>query len=220
SASPAASSPSPTSASRAAHPTLRKSFRKTLQTVSGFRVRMRTVFVPYILLPELEGTHMDEPDDERDRREAGNEERTVVLCVEVENSGDSGSGVGFAVEKVDVKVGGEGASVTLIGWGKGGFTKHAEKTTFPLRIESMAQYNLLYAVSFLRSPEEIDGLSIIHNSPSTDLQRAVAINIFGKPYMDSKVVGDVSYPTQTFSSRWNCVLDLSPSRSQYLDAND
>ena len=32
--------------------TLRKSFRKTLKTHMGFRVRMRTVFVPYFLLPQ------------------------------------------------------------------------------------------------------------------------------------------------------------------------
>ena len=32
--------------------TLRKSFRKTLKTHLGFRVRMRSVFVPYFLLPQ------------------------------------------------------------------------------------------------------------------------------------------------------------------------
>ncbi|KAI0256124.1 hypothetical protein BJV78DRAFT_1150936 [Lactifluus subvellereus] len=36
--------------SLAAQATLRKSFRRTLSAVSAFRVRMRTVFVPYILL--------------------------------------------------------------------------------------------------------------------------------------------------------------------------
>ena len=72
-------------------PTLRKSYRRTLQTVSGFRVRMRAVFVPYVLLPETEGTlaELDGAEKERERR-GGSAERTVVLCVEIENSGESG----------------------------------------------------------------------------------------------------------------------------------
>ena len=43
----------------------------------------------------------------RERREAGSADRTVVLCVEIENSGELGIGVGVVVEKVDVKIGGE-----------------------------------------------------------------------------------------------------------------
>ena len=70
---------------------------------------MRTVFVPYVLLPETEGTlaELDHAENERERREAGSADRTVVLCVEIENSGELGIGVGVVVEKVDVKIGGE-----------------------------------------------------------------------------------------------------------------
>lgn len=219
---------------RKAHPTLRKSYRKTLQTASGFRVRMRTVFVPYVLLPETAGTidDLDEEEKEKDRREAGNEEKTVVLCVEVENSGDLGMMAGFMVEKVDVSIGGEGAKATLIGWGDQGFTADAAKHTFPLRIGPQAQYNLLYAVTFMRSPEEIDGFSFARksNEPSSipELQRAVTINIFGKPYFPpssaaKSLIPDTDtllYPTQTFSSRWNCVLDLAAQQSQPTDIHD
>lgn len=108
----------PTTA-RASHPTLRKSFRKTLRTVSGFRVRMRTVFVPYVLLEyerardRARGEGIEEGEDEKEKLEAGNEERTVVLCVEVENSGESGPGIGFEVEKVDVNIGGEVCILSL-----------------------------------------------------------------------------------------------------------
>ena len=215
---------------RIAHPTLRKSFRRTMRTVSGFRVRMRTVFVPYVLLPE---THIsldpDETQDERERREAGNEERTVVLCVEVENSGEAGSSVGFLVEKVDVKIGGDGAKATLIGWGEESFKRDAELNTFPLRVGTMAQYNLLYAVSFLRPPEEVEGFSLSRdpqkhpNNSASQLQRPVVINIFGRPYSQplSDLVPDntrhTSYPTRTFASRWNCVLDLSAQQGQPFD---
>jgi hypothetical protein len=64
---------------------------------------MRNVFgVPYVLLPETEGTiaDLDEEEKDRERREAGCEEKTIVLCVEIENSGDLGIGAGFLVEKV------------------------------------------------------------------------------------------------------------------------
>ena len=221
-------SPSPLTAVRIAHPTLRKSFRRTLQTVSGFRVRMRTVFVPYVLLPETQDSlDPDESQDEREKREAGNEERTVVLCVEVENSGESGSNVGFLVEKVDVKIGGEGAKATLIGWGEGSFRQDAELKTFPIRVGAMAQYNLLYAVSFLRPPEEIEGFSLSretrNNASASELQRPVTINIFGKPYSQPTSdlgAGDAdcaSYPTRTFTSRWNCILDLSAQQGQSFD---
>ncbi|TFK31772.1 TRAPP trafficking subunit Trs65-domain-containing protein [Crucibulum laeve] len=229
--SPATASPSPMTAVRKAHPTLRKSFRKTLKTVSGFRVRMRTVFVPYVLLPETEGlsADLDEKERERERREAGNEERTVVLCVEVENSSDGGAGVGFEVEKVDVSIGGDGAKATLIGWGDEAFSPDAAKGTFPLKISPLAQYNLLYAVTFLRSPEEMDAFSFARTgaggSSGGDLQRAVAINIFGRPYIGETISevedeNEASYPTRTFSSRWNCVLDLSAHNNQAVDPFD
>jgi hypothetical protein len=61
--------------------------------------------------------------------------------VEIENSGESGIGAGFVVEKVDVKVGGEGAKATIICWGDGGSSSDAAKKTFPLKIGPLVQYN-------------------------------------------------------------------------------
>jgi hypothetical protein len=263
----------------ASHPTLRKSFRKTLKTVSGFRVRMRTVFVPYVLLHPHSRSHfhahingeghahangnesetekhggVHEIEDEESRREAGNEERTVVLCVEVENSGESGVGVGFRVESVEVCIGGEGARAFLVGWGDRrqpdqhrwrrsdvGVGKGDEdgEDMFPLEIGSKEQYNLLYAVSFLQNPDDTDGFSLgmgtgkekEKGGSGQELQRAVTINIVGKPVVrprtdetatEAIATGDgenttkdllptsTSYPTQSFTSRWNCILDLSP----------
>ncbi|KAH7911026.1 TRAPP trafficking subunit Trs65-domain-containing protein [Hygrophoropsis aurantiaca] len=213
------------SSKRAPQNTLRKSFRKVMQTVSGFRVRMRTVFVPHVILPRTNsGAEGDESNSSREEREAGENERTVILCVEVENSGESGPGVGFSVEQVDVKISGDGASAKIIGWGESAYDPNPENRLFPLHIGSMEQYNLLYAVSFLNSPAELDNLSLAGHGQDTrsgpgysDLQRAVTISIFGKPYI-SKALGGLSeiqedstlsYPTETFSSRWNCILDLS-----------
>jgi hypothetical protein len=187
---------------------------------------MRTVFVPYVLLPESQvSLDPDEVEDERERLEAGNEERTVVLCVEVENSGESGPNVDFLVEKVDVKIGGEGAKATLIGWGGAFCSRDAEVKTFPLQVGAMSQYNLLYAVSFLRPPEEVEAFSLSRdpqnhrNNSVSELQRPVSINIFGKPYSRPSLglgLGE-SYPTRTFASRWNCVLDLSVHQGQSYD---
>ena len=89
---------------------------------------MRAVFVPYALLLEREGTRaeLEDAEKERERREAGSAERTV----EIENSGESGIGVGVVVEKVDVKIGGEGAKVTLIRWEDCGFSSDVAKKTF------------------------------------------------------------------------------------------
>lgn len=234
--SPIRPSPSPMTAVRKAHPTLRKSYRKTLQTASGFRVRMRTVFVPFVILPETDGNIEDLEEEKKQlaRQEAGSAERTVVLCVEIENFGDMGQNAGFLVENVEVSIAGEGAKATLIVWGNEGFTPDAARDIFPLKIGRSAQYNLLYAVSFLRSPEEVDAFSFAQtprNPSANNMHRAVTINVIGKPYFPTSPSSqtlipdpnDVTFPTQSFSSRWNCVLDLSsqhPSLSDLFDPID
>ena len=205
--------PSPTSTARSVVPILRKSHRKTLRTVSGFKVRMRTVLVPYVLFPEgdvqvpwesnVSATENAEEWD-RERREAGNDESTVVLCVEVENSGESD--MTFIVEAVDVFISGQGAKTTLIRWGDC-------QNIFPLPIASMEQYNLLYAVTFVQPPDA-DDVNAIGKKRAGELQRAVSITINGKPREDrgSSVVD----PTKAFSSKWNCVLDLGTNISKDL----
>ena len=200
---------------------------------------MRTVFVPYFMLPQpgkkpptkrrsiMPGKAEDSDTDddpldihERELLEAGSEEHTVVLCVEVENGGEASAG--FAVESVKVSVGGEGAQTRLIGWGESGFLQ--SDLVFPLQIGPFEQYNLLYAVTFTRSPE-VDEFSLARGRglPGIpmlqDMQRAVAIIINGRPYevpyedrpADAPLKPEeFIYPTSTFPSRWNCVLDLSP----------
>ncbi|KAG1715623.1 hypothetical protein ID866_1547 [Astraeus odoratus] len=215
------------STKRGPHHVLRKSFRKTLRVTSGFRVRMRTVFVPHVLLPKdniLAGTDNDQDSGSdfeggNEEREAGNNERTVVLCVEVENSGESGPDIGFSLERVNIKIGGEGATARLIGWGECPCDSKVEERIFPLPLGPMEQYNLLYVVSFLSVINDRNdfSLTVPPAKLGVDLQRAVTIKIHGRPYFldtDRNDVGEdfvaMSYPTQSFSSRWNCVLDLSP----------
>ena len=160
---------------------------------------MRTVFIPSIVLDA----------SQEERHKIGDEERTVVLCVEIENSGESGQGFGFEVQNVDVVISGDEAKATLITWGQESFT--SQENVFPLRIAHCVQYNLLYAVTFLRSPEELDAFSFFRSTTQVDLQRAVSIIIHGRPYVKSSTV---LYPTRAFSSKWNCVLDLNPNQPQ------
>ncbi|KAF9792921.1 TRAPP trafficking subunit Trs65-domain-containing protein [Thelephora terrestris] len=196
---------SPTSTIRSAVPILRKSHRKTLRTVSGFKVRMRTVLVPYVLFPEADAdvpweSNVSAAENaeewDRERREAGNDESTVVLCVEIENCGESD--MTFMIEGVDVFISGQGAKTTLIKWGD-------SQNIFPLPVPSMAQYNLLYAVTFVQPPDA-DGVNSIGKKQAGELQRSVSITINGKPREDRGSL--VIYPTKSFSSKWNCVLDL------------
>ncbi|KAJ8072004.1 hypothetical protein PM082_015562 [Marasmius tenuissimus] len=226
----------------AAHPTLRKSFRKTLFATSGFKVRMRTVFVPSLL--------MDEDDEEEEEREddalsSGPEEGTVVLCVEVENEQDPFASAsdfggrnagGILVERVEVGIGGgedEGARAELIGWDADALLamkrrrKEKVPSKFPLLLTPREQFNLLYAVTFLRNPEEVDimstvsldgrsaglkpGGTIMQTGPGKDMvQRSVTLKIFGRPSYVYRTSAETSfYPTSTFCTRWNCILDLS-----------
>ncbi|KAF6746016.1 TRAPP trafficking subunit Trs65-domain-containing protein [Ephemerocybe angulata] len=201
---PVQPSPSPMTAVRKAHPTLRKSYRRTLQTISTFQLRMRTVFVPY----REAVSDIDEVERERERREAGSAERTVVLCIEIKNSGaqEVQSGIGFLVESVDIKIAGEGAKTTLVGWGKEGLSADAPKSTV----------NLLYAVTFLRSPEELDSFSFAKPDAKvkSELRRGVSITC-ERPTPDA-----ITLPTRTFSSVWSTVLDLdaNPAPADYPTA--
>ncbi|KAH8120123.1 TRAPP trafficking subunit Trs65-domain-containing protein [Phellopilus nigrolimitatus] len=181
-------------------PILRKSFRKTMTTVSGFHVRMRTVIIPQIYFPG----NID------DEQETTSEESTVVLCIEIENSGESEAG--FSVEEINVSIKGEAAKIRLIGWGEQGVSEPLK--VFPLLIRSSEQYNLLYAVTFLRPPD-LDLPQRTEEDISNDFQKSVSINIIGRPFTVPEeefyeTTDKLSYPTSSFLSRWNCVLDLRP----------
>jgi hypothetical protein len=141
--------------------------------------------------------------------------------VEIENSGESGIGAGFVVEKVDVNIDGEGAKTTIIGWGDGGFSSDAAKKMFPLRIGPLAWYNLLYAVSFLRSPEEMDAFSFaraagVGGPPQSDLQRAVTTNKL--PNLNPSL--DMSRDLQRGTSNTIFFSCMSPSNHDMMSWQD
>ena len=189
-----------------------------MEVASAIRVRMRTVFVPYYI-PEGDTSLLlssqkkrssssvseedeDEDEDEdampesiyaRELREAGNEEHTVILCVEVEHAGESRNY--YQLEDIKVDVGGQGASTRLVTWGTGSPSNPTISSTpsttskervFPLVLSPKEQYNLLYAVSFMRSPEMDEfslarGKSLPGKPVVQELQRPVVIVISGRP---------------------------------------
>ena len=172
---------------------LRKSFRKILKAVSAIRVRMRTTFVPYMALDE----------DPADRQDAGVEEKTVILSVEVENVQSSGKG--FEVQKIEVLIGVERLhKATLLPW---------KEDIFPLRLNSSDIYNLLYAVSASSLEQAGGGLwpsgnSIIPaNTKVSDAHTPMAILVTGRPWTLGSDTKDIP-PTPSFTSRWSSVLDL------------
>ncbi|KAI6157886.1 TRAPP trafficking subunit Trs65-domain-containing protein [Pisolithus tinctorius] len=200
---------------RGPHHVLRKSFRVVLEMASGFRVRMRTVFAPHILLPTDQSTLENVVKNGDEEWEAGNSERTIVLCIEIENSGEYDSDVGFSLERVDVKIGGDGATTKLVGWGEAARHSNSDERTFPLFLKPKEQYNLLYMVSFLNADNQDD---ISFTAPSAKLgvlQRAVTISVHGRPYISNFLLDEgkgsnvLTYLTRAFSSRWNCILDMS-----------
>ena len=179
-------------------PTLRKSFRKTLIAVSGFSVKMRSVLCPAVVIP-------GDIEDEQEANETGSEERTIVLCVELENTGESK--LGFQIDNVAVAVSGEGARAKLISWGEEAFER--PESIFPLHIGAREQFNLLYAVSFLRPTDEQDGLSFNPARPPNDrLLRSVSIAIKGRPFETQAESSEMIYPSLPFVTRWSCTLNL------------
>lgn len=220
---------SPSSLPKAA--ILRRLFRKMSKTHIGFTVRMRTLFVPYFLLPktvrmaklsgrgasmELIPTRRTPVRNRRTRysksgsKGAGNEEHRVALGVEIENlfTGSAPGSYHVEVDRVDVAISGSDACASFIAWGGDG------SNVFPLRADPREQVNLLYAVSFLRGPE-VDEFSLARptedrrNSPAEELQRAVTIHLIVRPFEPNR--DEAFYPPHLFPSRWNCVLDLASS---------
>ncbi|KZW02004.1 hypothetical protein EXIGLDRAFT_665742 [Exidia glandulosa HHB12029] len=179
-------------------PTLRKAYRKTLAAVSGFAVKMRSVHSPAVVIP-------GDVEDELELREIGSEERTIVLCVELENTGESK--LGFQVDSIGVQVSGEGARAKLIAWGERAFDE--PESVFPLQVGAREQFNLLYAVSFLRPTDGQETAPHAPNRPPGDpMLRYVSIAIKGRPFETRGEGSELLYPTPPFVTRWSCSVSL------------
>jgi hypothetical protein len=176
--------------------TLRKSYRRVLGLSPGLRVRMRTLYLPQ-LLPATASE-----DDENEG------EKKIVLCVEIENP-DSET-LPFEIEGVNVDIGGKGGKATAQLVCQPEQMRGGEM--FPLRLQVVEQYNLLYGVEIAASPEERSGAvdeAVMRTMGRGDDSRPAAISIIGRPYAPQQGSEEVEYPTKAFHTRWNCQLDLT-----------
>lgn len=157
---------------------------------------MRTSFLPQL----LPATAMEDDENEGESK--------IVLCVEIENP--ESERFPFEIEAVTVDIGGKGGKATAelacqpeqIGGGE----------MFPLRLQVVEQYHLLYGVNIAAAPEERSGAvdeAVMRNMGRGDDSRPAAISIIGRPYSPAGEGGEVEYPTKTFHTRWNCQLDLT-----------
>ncbi|WVQ79410.1 hypothetical protein IAT38_001507 [Cryptococcus sp. DSM 104549] len=183
--------------------TLRKSYRRVLALAPGLRVRMRTIFLPQ-LLPVSSGSTSD-PELELEG------ERRVVLCVEIENNPEPSILQGFEVTRVNVEISGKGgkASAMLVCDPTGSASE-----VFPLRLGSIEQYNLLYAVDIAQGDRNADVMddAVARSLGRGDESRPVSITVIGRPYRQKSADDPEEghdYPTNEFHSRWNCTLDLT-----------
>lgn len=207
-------------------PTLRKSFRTILELASGLNLRMRTIYLPYLVLGGGATTNEGDEDEE--------EERKVVVSVEVEST--AGTGLGFKIEHIDFKVGGSGGATARVE------LLSEESGILPLELNEGDQYSLLYVVSFdpsaspegYSTPQEaLPSASISsfqpHDRPGPRQQpppplnlppapastalpnshRPVSIAVRGRPFILSSRGDETEHPTDAFVSKWNCTLDLS-----------
>lgn len=212
----------PTRERQAAHPvlpmipatsTLRKSFRRVMALSPGLRVRMRTLFLPQ-LVPLTDDQNLGHDGDVES-------EKKIALCVEVENPLDGGGiGASFEVERVTVEVGGKGGKATAELLCQPEQKAGSTTGVFPLRLRAVEQYNLLYVVSIASAPDDRNAgvdEAVARNLGRVDEQRPAAITIIGRPFVQSESVTEretssgteQEYPTDTFSSRWNCTIDLT-----------
>ncbi|OCF46101.1 hypothetical protein I317_00191 [Kwoniella heveanensis CBS 569] len=206
--------------------TLRKSYRRVLSLAPGLRVRMRTLFLPQLLISTPSKPSDSSTNGHRSTTvdEESEGERRIVLCVEIENSVEPTLAHGFEVEQVSVEVGGKGGKATTE------LVCQPDTASFPLRLGSTEQYNLLCAVE-IASPTEKEnqghgngqnrsGLeeAVARSLGRGDEQRPVSITVTGRPFYRASiesatrsepVIQDLRYPTKVFQSRWNCSLDLT-----------
>jgi hypothetical protein len=199
-ATPEASSPAwlasersaPTTASTT---TLRKSYRRVLAMHSGLNVRMRA-----LCLPQLLSTSATE-DDENEG------EKKMVLCIEVVNP--EHEGMAFEIEAVNIEIAGNGGKATAELVCQPGHQPGED--LFPLTLQPVEQYNLLYGVNIAAAPEERNGSgdqAVMRMMGRGDDTRPAAIFVVARPCIPLDD-GQFEYPTKAFNTRWNSQLDLT-----------
>jgi hypothetical protein len=157
----------------------------------------------------------------------------VVLCVEIENPADDLEHL-WCVTGVGVEIGGKGGKATVEPacdpTAPAGGAAAMSPGPFPLILDPVEQYNLLYAVTIASGSDPLDGSGgagsgvaadaqaqiVLRSLGAGEMQRPVAITVRAYPVVRSTAhargsdgqEGEIR-PTTEFSSRWNCTLDLT-----------
>lgn len=175
--------------------TLRKSYRRVLAMHSGLNVRMRALCLPQLLPASASD------DDENEG------EKKMVLCIEIINP--EHEGMAFEVEAVNIEISGNGGKATAELVCQPGH--QAGDDLFPMRLQPVEQYNLLYGVNIAAAPEERNGQgdqAAMRMMGRGDDTRPAAIFVVARPCIDLGN-GKYEYPTKSFNTRWNSQLDLA-----------
>jgi hypothetical protein len=153
-----------------------------------------------LCLPQLLSTSATE-DDENEG------EKKMVLCIEIVNP--EHEGMAFEIEAVNIEIAGNGGKATAELVCQPGLRPGED--LFPLTLQPVEQYNLLYGVNIAAAPEERNGSgdqAVMRMMGRGDDTRPAAIFVVARPCIR---LGDgtFEYPTKAFNTRWNSQLDLA-----------
>jgi len=161
---------------------------------SGLNVRMRALCLPQLLPPNATD------DDENEG------EKKMVLCIEIVNP--EHEGMAFEIEAVNIEIAGNGGKATAEMVCQPGHQPGED--LFPLLLQPVEQYNLLYGVDIAAAPEERGSgdQAVMRMMDRGDDTRPAAIFVVARPCIS---LGDdkFEYPTKSFNTRWNSQLDLA-----------
>jgi hypothetical protein len=162
---------------------------------SGLNVRMRALCLPQLL--PTSATDDDENEGEK----------KMVLCIEIVNP--EHEGMAFEIEAVNIEIAGNGGKATAELVCQPGHQPGED--LFPLTLQPVEQYNLLYGVNIAAAPEERNGTgdqAVMRMMGRGDDTRPAAIFVIARPCISLRD-GQIEYPTKSFSTRWNSQLDLA-----------
>lgn len=200
--------------------TLNRSARCVMDVRSAVGAKMRTTTVDNVSLDKIRrrrriASGRDDDDGGEDAfpldEMSDATGRALILCVELDNPSDSG--LFFDVEscELDITVPGASASsttkyvakATLMDLGGEAAIRHA------FRLAQGEQRNLLYFVHF-ETTAGGDGSATLWPTASSNAETArnVAIVVHGRPLLLAGHDAEPRDVTPSFSSTWNCTLDM------------
>jgi hypothetical protein len=156
---------------------------------------MRALCLPQLLPPSATDDYEEEG------------EKKMVLCIEIVNP--EHEGMAFEIEAVNIEISGNGGKATAELVCQPGH--RAGQDLFPMRLEPVEQYNLLYGVNIAAAPEERVGQgdqAVMRMMGRGDDTRPAAIFVVARPCIPLGD-GNYEYPTKSFNTRWNSQLDLA-----------